>query len=810
MFKNYLTIAFRNLLKFKFYTAINVFGLAIGITCCLLLTLFIQHEIRYDRFHDNADRIYRVIKSKTVDTGKEMFHTGTSGQLGPMLKEQIPEIEDIVRIWKSDSKLVRSGEKMFYQAFCAADESILTVFNFPLLVGDPQTVFQDPHTVVITEAMAEKFFANQNPIGKVISVEHHWFKGDYTVTGVLKNIPQNSTLRFDFLSASTPKFPASRTVYAKKAWERWGTFGGQIQTYFLLAQDAPYISVQNKINTNTLLQTARSHFTAQTAYHLQPLNRQHLYSQTDYQLPSKGNIQDIYLLAAIAFFVLLIACLNFVNLATARASNRAKEVGLRKVVGAVKHQLVFQFLGESILLTLLAFGLAIGLTELTLPAFNAFTEKTLTLHHLPTTLLYMGCSALILGIITGIYPAFFLSKHNPISALKQQSENSTRHATFRQGFVILQFAISVAFIIGSLVLNKQMAFVKNKDLGFDQQAIVTMPIFWRAGRTLREKSQTIKTEFLNHPNIISTSTSGTLAGFHWGKTPYTQQVHPEGSSKADTPMHIMPIDENFLETFGIPLIDGRNLSSKIANESTTEYLINETAAKQLGWDNPIGKTFKLHWMKGSVIGVVKDFHFTSLHEKIGPIAMHHAKSSRTTQFMYLSVKVHTQNMSETLAFLETKWKTFLPDRPFEYSFLEDNINTISYKNEERMRQLTHLAAFITMLIACTGLMGLAAFSVAQRTKEIGIRKILGASVSNIVRLLSLDFMKLIALANVIAFPTAYYLLNAWLDNFAYRIALDASAFFWGGCFIFLVAFITVCLYTVKAATSNPIHTLRQD
>jgi putative ABC transport system permease protein len=807
MLRNYLTIAVRNLLRHKGYSAINIAGLSIGIACCILILLFIRHELSFDRFHKKADQTYRVVQETRMSGAKPSFTGGTDGALAPALLREFPEVQQAVRMWAGFGWLLR-GDKEFNLRTWLVDEKFFDVFAFPLLKGDPRTALREPHSAVITEATARRCFGEEDPVGKMIKLEHYHLEGEYRITGVLKDFPENSMFRFDFLTTTLP-------LRSRELWEEWQATSSwrPIQTFVVLPEGYDIALLRQKLPNlieKYMGKEARAHHT----YHLQPLTRIHLYSRADYGIWSDwyGDISQVQLLSAIAFFVLLIACINFMNLATARSARRAREVGLRKVVGAQRGQLIRQFLGESMLFSLLALILAVGLAELALPAFRDFVRRSLTLSVDTYVSLLPGLLvvALFAGFLAGIYPAFYLSAFQPVEVLKGTMKAGSRGAYLRKGLVVFQFSVSIFLIVSTAIVHRQLEYIRNQKLGFNKDHLVILPIFATdRGRKvpaerLSARYTLVKREFSQHPNVLKVSAFRYLPGAGHGG--WLRVVRPEGVQGNKWQMLVNEVDEDFLETFEIELVAGRNFSAALASDSTA-FILNETAVRQLGWTDPIGKRFE--WpeagRKGAVIGVVKDFNYGSLHSRIGPLVL----NRRTSMFDNLAVRIRGEDMPETMAFLEKKWKQFVPRQPFSYDFMNDTLGWM-YEKEMRLNRVAGFSSLLAIFVACLGLFGLASFTAERRTKEIGIRKVLGASVSDIVALLSKDFLKLVVAANLIAWPVAYWIAEKWLQNFAYRTNVGIGVFALAGGLALGIALLTVSAQAVQAALANPVEALRNE
>ena len=631
MFKNYLLVAVRNLLRHKVYSSINVSGLAIGMASCILIALYIEEEFSYDRYHENADRIYKVLRETRGTGGNRSFSSGTSGALAPSLRSDFSEVQAAVRIWNTWGGVwVNYEDRMFRQAFCLADANVLDVFTFPLVKGDPKVALDDPFSVLLTEEMAQKFFGDEDPVGKVITVENRHLGGDYTITGILRDMPRNSSpfwktgLQFDFLTSTAV---VSRQI-VRQPWEGWnrGSSWFPIKTYVVLPEGHSPEALEKKL-PDFMERHLGAEIRQRSTYRLQPLTRIHLYSGVDYGRPGMGGITFVYLLGAIAFFILVIASVNFMNLATARYTTRAKEVGMRKVAGAHWRQLVQQFLGESVLLSLLALLLAIGLVEFVLPAFNAVFDKDLSLidNLRASVVLTLIGFALFVGLLAGSYPAFFLSSLKPAAALKGALRPGSKGLWSRKGLVVFQFALSILIIIGATVVHLQVDYIHHKDLGFRKDHILLLPVFYQArdsgtasGESLARDYNLVKQAFSQHPNVLKASASatyGTAGGWQTGT------ILPEGHDGSGLRMPVLGVDEDFLDTYEIELLSGRQFSKDITSDLSEAFILNETAVKRFGWTDPIGKRLEWGNRLGTVIGVVRDFHHQSLRQEIGPLVL---------------------------------------------------------------------------------------------------------------------------------------------------------------------------------------------
>jgi len=789
MLKNYLKIAIRNLRRHKVISFINVIGLAIGIACAALILLYVRHELSYDRYHAKKDRIYRLV-SKVQGASYEAV-AKVPGPWSIAAKKDFPEIEQIARFVFFNEILVSRGEKRFYESNgLFADSTVFEVFSFALLQGNPETALTQPNTIVMTEAFAQKYFGSENALGQTLTFDN---QNQYQVTGVMANVPANSHFTFDFL--------VSMASYTNPRRDNWQWL--QFYSYVLLKEGASPQTVAAKFPA-LLRQNVEANIAADYTPYLQPLTDIHLRSHLFREMQVNSDIAYIYIFSAVAGFILLIACINFMNLTTARAATRAKEVGVRKVTGADRRQLVKQFLGESILISGLALLLALVCIDALLPVFNTLTSRQLTVDYFQDYFLVIGLLGLTLlvGMLAGSYPAFVLSSFMPVNVLKGKLPGSSR-TWLRKGLVVVQFAISAFLIIATGIVYNQLEYMQNKKLGFNEEQLVTIPI---RDTAMRQKYEVVKQALAQHPNVVSVAASANLPGGGDYGIPYEPEGIPEDRIP---PMRILVVDHDFIQTFQMAMAAGRSFSREYPTDATGAFMINEEAAKQLGWSDLSGKMIAMRNIqraKAPVIGVLKDFHFRSMREKIGPIMFF---IQTPDWFNVFTVRLRPQNISETLAFLERKWAEFDPNHPFAYTFFDESFAQL-HQAEQRMGTLLRYVSILAILIACLGLFGLATFTAEQRTKEIGVRKVLGASVGSVTLLLSRDFTKLVLIGFIVAAPLAYYAMNRWLQEFAYRTEIGAGVFLLSGLLALFIAWFTVSYQSIKAALANPVESLRYE
>lgn len=808
MFKNYLKVALRNLKRYKVYSLINIAGLAIGMACFLLIFLFVQDELSYDRYHNNSKWIYRITAEAYV-AEKAIHAASTPAPLGPTLINEFPEVLKAARILNSSSeRLVSFGQKKFYESrFFFADPSVFDVFTYPFKKGDPKTALNEPYSVVITEETAEKYFGNEDPVGKVINVNN---RADYRITGVLKDIPRNSHFNLDFLASFITLAETN-----KRLSEDWGNLS--YFTYCLLRQDCLPAELEKKLPlivkkyvgkyfesfkgmlSDKIIEEWKSAF----KFHLQPLTKIHLHSRLFYEIEANSDVSYVYIFSIIAFFILVIACINFMNLSTARSSSRAKEVSMRKVVGAQRAQLIRQFLAESFFLTFISLLFAIGIVEVFLPAFNRISGKEMSLSYSGNWMVLVGLvgTTILVAVLSGSYPAFLLSAFLPVDVIKGSLKKGLAASSLRKILVVFQFSVSITLIIGAIIIYNQLAFIRNKNLGFDQEQLVAI----RARNPEMIRSyESAKNELMQNPDIISVAASSGLPAKDLG----TQNTfRPEGAGENDyIIMYTVSVDYDFLKTLGIKLASGRNFSRDFPGDVNGAFILNEAACQKFGWESPLGKTIEqMGSGKKTVIGVVKNFHYLSLHQKIDPLVIQFDPED----FDYFSVKIRPQNIRRTLAYLENTWRKFDPAHPFEYSFLDEDVDKL-YKADKNFGEIFICFTILAISIACLGLFGLTSFTAEKRTREISIRKVFGASVSNIVILLSREFARWVLFANLVAWPFAYYAMKRWLQNFAYRSSIGIWIFILAAASAFAIALLTVSFQAIRAALANPVEALRYE
>jgi len=812
MFKNYFKIAWRNLVKNKTFSFINIIGLASGLACFILIALYVADELSYDRFNEKADRIYRI-NSDIVFGGNKLHLAVASDPMGATLKKDYPQVEEYVRFFSSSgSKLVKKGNEYIRENNVAhADSTLFDVFTIPVIAGDAKTALNEPTTVVISESAAKKYFATTDAVGKNIETDDNG-STLYKVTAVIKDIPHNSHFNFDMI------FSMDNVQY------QWGNFlSHNHQTYLLLKP-----GTDHKAFEKNFIQFIDKYVVPQAAqfmkiksmdefekagnkleYSLMPLSEIHLRSDRVAELNVNGSIQYVYIFSAVALFVLLLACINFMNLSTARSASRAKEVGIRKVVGSEKRSLIKQFLTESILTTVISTAFAIGIAWLCLSWFNNLSAKQLHISDLLQTryVIFLIALPLIVGLLSGLYPAFVLSSFNPIVVLKGKLSGGLRRSALRNVLVVGQFTTSIFLIAATIIVFRQLNYIQTKKLGFskDQMLIVN------GTGALGNNRDAFKNEVSKFTGVKGATYAGYLpvAGSSRNDVSFSSEAAMTSANSVN--MQVWNIDENYIPLMEMEIMKGRNFSKDFGTDSNAT-IINETAAKLLGWKDPVGKKLHTYFQDNfgntlisrEVIGVVKNFHFESMKENIGPLCFRLADNSWAT-----ALKVNTADIKQLVSKIENKWKAIAPGMPFSYQFMDDSFDNM-YRVEQRTGKLGLTLAIIAILIACLGLFGLATYTAEQRIKEIGVRKVLGATISNIVSMLSKDFMVLVVIASVFAIPLAWWAMNKWLQDFAYRINIGWWVFAAAGIIALLIAVITVSSQAIKAALANPVKSLRTE
>jgi putative ABC transport system permease protein len=805
MIKNIFKIAVRNLWKRKFFSLINIIGLTIGIACFFLIIVNVRDEFSYDNFHQNKDRTYRVALER-IYPDNIVFYALIPYSIGEAMLSDIPEVEDMTRLIALRGSIVLQYEDQAYEEdkVLFVDNNFFDVFSIPLILGDPETIFPNQNSVVMTKDTALKYFGDEDPIGKILTIP----QAELIVSGVTENVPKNSHLEFDFLASMELTGNQNRTNYV----------GFSTHTYVVLREGVRPADVEEKMPA-LVEHYAAGQIQAQTGssyadylaaghgynYFLQPLQDIHLHSNLNSEIKPNGNITYVYVQIAIAFFLIVIACINFMNLATAQSTSRAREVGIRKIVGSTRGSLIRQFLFESLVVSLISLVLAVILIQLILPTFNQLTRKQLDIQNLlePFNVILFLLIGIFVGIAAGGYPSFVLSAFQPVTVLKGRYTTSRKGIRLRNTLVVFQFALSIVLISMTLLVITQMRFVQNRDLGFDEKNVVVI----ERAFALDARGDAFKQELLTIPGVLQASGSSTViqGGFYFGAF-----YKSEKDTEVKTIPYNMVIDQDFIETMGLEITAGRGFSKEFNDENN--IIINEATIRELGWTDPVGMKVRLLGDENdpsgeyTIIGVAKDFHYHSLHNDIDSFVMMSYPPEQRA-FANINIRIRPENTNSTLASIEEKWKQFVPGNPLSYFFLDDRLNTL-YENEQTSGKIFNIFSILAILIACIGLFGLSTYMATQRIKEIGIRKVLGSTGANIVYLLSRDFVKLVLLAFVVAVPISYYAMIKWLQNFAFRTNVQVWIFLLAGVIVVIIAQFTTSFQALKAANTHPADAIR--
>ena len=789
MLKNYLKVTVRNIRKYKTFSFINIFGLSVGMACAVLILMWVHNQLTFNSFHENAERIFLVNRTfYNNDGSKSLRLRAVAPTVGPLLKKDFPEVLEEARVRGRDH-IVGYNNKYFEERnFVYAEESILRILTFTVLKGDRQTMLHHPNAVVITDEIAQKYFRNENPVGKDISIEFSGNEVSLKVSGVIKAFPTRSSWRPDFIAS----FSTYENLMGEEEFKAWSS--NNYQTFILLPENYNPDQLQAKLG-DFLISYMGENATDWTSLELQNLLDYHL--DNDYQ--------GIYVTGALAIFILLIAVINFINLSTARAGLRSKEISVRKVIGADRKKVIYQFLGESVFLSLLAIIFAAIIVKICLPFFNELFHSQLTfdLFAEPKLVLFLVTMGVFVGLLSGIYPAMFLSKYNPVEAFRNTSLNRVGNYSLRKVLVVSQFAIATFLIIAALIVNNQMEYLLNKDLGYDEENIIIL----QGNHYIENNIDRIKDELLQYSSVLNVTAakripSGYLSDFQGGSV-----INGDKEEPLEFDLTNLGIDENYFATFDLQLAAGREFSKERPTDYENSFILNECAVKKLGWKSAhdaLDRQMLYGGKRGTIIGVVKDFHFESLHEKIRPIIMKFEKTGST-----IAAKISGEDILGTISFLKDKWKEYWPAYPFQYDFLEERIAN-RYIIEQILQKIVIYAVVLTIIVACLGLLGLISFITSQKSKEIGIRKVLGASIASLVLLVSKELGKSILIANVIAWPISYYVMKGWLEIYPYRTEFELGIFIVAGLLAALIAILAVGVQAVKAALRNPVDSLKYE
>ncbi|HEY9047105.1 MAG TPA: ABC transporter permease [Ohtaekwangia sp.] len=791
MFKNYFITSMRSLMRSKGFSAINIVGLAVGLATFSLISFYVYNELNFDRYHKNADRIVRIVENLRTEN-EMLFQSTSSPPMGPRLLKDFPEVESYVRLQKWNLLAQRNGISYYEPDSYIADSTIFDIFSFKLIKGDKKTALREPFSIVLTESMAKKYFADEDPIGQMLKMDYDNFK----VTGVMEDVPENSHFRFsNLISFST--WSRNNKDAEDRSW-----FWNGFHTYILL-RDAQSIDKVRAKMPDFIKRNIEKGGMYYEDLPLQPLASIYMAPQRSWENGTRGSMNNVYILSIIAVFILLIACFNYINLATARASRRLKEVGLRKSLGALRRMLVAQFLGESIIITFISSVLAAVIAWLTLPAFRTLVESPLSFTILPNVWLVAGASLifiLFIGILAGAYPALIISGFQPLQIFRPSTKGIYSHHNFRKVLVAVQFVISIMLVAGTLLVYDQLTLVRNQDLGFNKNATLVVPT--NGDSVIVNHMDAIKNELKSVAGVISATGSATVPGQSTNNL-YTEIEMTDGKM-SPTNINYNFVDHDFLATYDIKLLAGRNFLREVKADDTTAYLINETAVKDFGWtpEQAIGKKVRGR-DGGKIIGVIKDFNYRSLHMQVEPLLM--ALTGRNR----ISIRLEEKDIPATVKRVQEKWNELAPHLPFDYSFLDVDFDR-QYKADQQLGKVAGVFTGLAIFIGCLGLLGLTSFAVERRTKEIGIRKVLGASVGNVVILIAREFIWLIAVALIVATPLTWYLIQQWEQNFTLQAVINPLRFLLAGIAVFVFAWITISFLSFRAATSNPTKALRTE
>lgn len=802
MISNYLKTAYRNFTRYKLFSFINVFGLAIGFAVCIIIVLWLQRELSYDTFHKNANRIYRIEREIFRDNEYSRWPI-TSPTYKQALVDDYPDIVNAVRFWRREKSVKDYKNYVHQQDMFAVDNSVFKIFSFSLEKGDEQTALKEPMSVVLTSDDALMYFGTDDVIGKSLSFEWEGKQTDFKVTGILKDVPKNSHMQFDML--------ISFSSYPEEAFTDWRS--NYLYTYILADQRSPKDELEKELKTfvEKRLQPVYGDLLSQglvihevLKMHLMPITDIHLNPSPNWEIEAGGSLVSVYMFSSIAILILFIACINFMNLSTARAKKRAKEVSLRKTVGAYKIQLIIQFIQESVFLSGLALIVAFILVSIFIPIYNKSLTEELSLFPLldfKSLLILIGI-VLIVGIFAGLYPAFYLTRFEPVIVLKGNQITGKSRPVFRRNMVIIQFVISIALIIGTITIYKQMQFVQTKSLGFNKENVLLIPT---RSEQVNEGYNGFRNELVQNSQILSMSVSSDLPG-----EPFYSNTNFTSNEKLNDPvlLIILATDYDFVNTYKIELISGKAFTREFSADTTVAIILNESAVKRFGWTSQeaIGKELKFSGeVTGKIVGVAKDFNFRSLHSEIEPLAL----LLYPDYFKSISIRIRPGNIKETINQIEEQWEASFPGETFQFSFLDDRMNQL-YESEMKTQNIFIIFSCFSIFVACLGLFGLSVFIATERTKEIGIRKVLGASVSKILLLLLKEFFVWIVIANLAAWPLGYYVINKWLEDFAYRINIGWWVFVLSGAIALVIALFTISYQAIKAALANPVKSLKYE
>ena len=793
MLKNYIKVAIRVITRQKLFTLINIFGLSVGIACSLLILSYVIHELNYDRFHEKADRIVRVNIAATID-GQERKAAVSPNIVGPLLAEKVPEVINYVRLFnmcfRTDAKIKVKNEDFTEKNVYLADSSLADIFDLDLVYGSESKLLTGPTDLLLSEKIAAKYFGSDQALGQTLQINGQGF----IIKGVYEDFPTNSHIYPEIVGAFS-SLEMGRDL-------KWGN--SSYFTFLLLNEMESLKEVEEKLNTYAQSDVPDFLRAINFSLYLEPLTDIHLYSEADMGFEKTGDIKYIYAFLAVAIFIIIIACLNYMNLASARSLERSKETGMRKVLGASRGQLLLQYMGESFILTMISLLLAVALVELIKPYFLLLIAQAIEINILTNwkIWIYLLLAGVIISILVGMYPALILSSFKPTSTLKGKTSGIDKVSNFRKGLVILQFSISTFMIIGTLVVYKQLMFMQNTELGFQKEQVMILTV---TNDDLQNKFDAFKSRIINHSSVHE----ATSASSYPGRLPSGTVAKTEGMQEGEqTSIWVTRADEGFVKTLGVEIIQGRDLLPEDAKGEDRRILINEAAVNMFGWttEESIGKKVSIDEKDGVCVGVMKDFNFTSLRDKIEPLAVYHGNRKYNSFFI---IKMGSGDISNSISFLENEWQAFTTDQPFDYFFLDDDFNRL-YRSERKAGQILLIFATLTIIIACLGLFGLSSYMAIQRTKEIGIRKVMGLTTAGVLFLMVKDNLKFIFISFLISIPIGFLIMKNWLQDFAFRINIGVDIPLLSIIIVMIIALITVSFYAIKASLTNPVNSLRYE
>ena len=803
MFKNYLKTSLRYLLRYKTYTAINTLGLAVGITCCILIMLFVRSEFSYDRFNTKADRIYRIWQTEKFQ-GQEFKNTVTPIPMGPAMQSSFPEVEAMCRIYTTNT-LIKVNNNSFNESFTMVDSSLFKIFDFKLIQGDGSNPFPTSNSAIVTPKIAKKYFGNTDPMGKNFEMQLGDTKQLFTITGIVAAAPEESSIKYDILIS----YSNERLIFSERMLHSWFNVFGE--TYVLLRKDVQPASLAKKFQPMLKQQLGDDYGSEQFDMYLQPITTIHLDSSLPSGIQPVSNPKYSYILATIGILILLVACINFITLSVGRSTTRAVEVGVRKALGAERKQLIRQFWGEALLVTFVSVVIGLVVAIALLKPFNQVVNRHLIFHLDPLFILYFIALIVVIALIAGIYPAIILSGFNPIEVLKGKLRTKDSAGLFRKGLIVGQFVASIVMIICTIVIGKQMNYLQHKDLGYKKDQVIIIPTNKKRVEAY-PLSHLYKIELSKYPEVLGTSASI----YSFSETPWVNLGYSD-DKKGYHSFQYNEVDASFIETMQIPILQGRSFQTQNPADTNNSIIVNETLLKEYGIKDPIGKRFGKY--SQLIVGVTKDFNYESLHTKIEPLVLSLkldtiARQSNDISFANspqprISVRMKAGNVQDNINILKKAWQAVAPNQDFEYHFLDESLGA-AYEQEQKSATVVKIASGLSIFIACMGLFGLATLTVTRRTKEIGIRKVLGANATQLVKLLSKDFLLLIVIAALVAFPLAWWAMNKWLSDFAYRTSISWWVFAIAAIVSIVIAFVTISTQAVKAALMNPVQSLRTE